>query len=79
MIEMIKIGDYVVLKKKFEGQNRDYSFPMEVKKIKKCGVSMRNNDGYAGCRECPGYINDGICFGRGNIYLVEAKNIDWDD
>jgi len=73
----IKAGDSIVLKKEFSHRNIGYSFPLKVEKIDNTCANI-NNIAYLACMECPGYINDNICFGDPNGYLVESIK-DWDD
>ncbi len=77
---MIKVGDTLVLKKKYEGNSRGYKFPMEVKTISHCRSREDNiRDGYEICKdECPGYIND-QCLGMDRKTYIAEPIRDWDD
>jgi len=82
----IKAGDYVVLKKDIPEHlqgNEEYrkKFPLEVKTISIC--STKDSNLHNCCKECPGYINDMICFGRSSPkydeYIVEPILGDWNE
>ena len=76
---MIKVGDYVKLKKGIHSGTRreltsEHNFPLKVYTITKCDGDMK------GCKECPGYINkERICFGYHGFYVAKAIPYDWDE
>lgn len=77
---MIKLGDYVVLKKDIDrAENKPLiggmTFPLKVDKITACPWATSND---LVCSECPGYINDHICFGYKGQFVIEPLR-DWDE
>jgi len=81
---IIIVGNYVVLKKgipehKRTTANLEHKFPLKVKEIFECTVKSGNEITYKCCRECNGRVNN-ICFGDVDFgYILEPKNMDWDD
>jgi len=80
---LVKVGDHVVLKKNLPAdmkisEEKRKKFPLEVREIGRCP-----SRGNGACKECPGYINDMVCFGRSSSeycgYIIEPILGDWDE
>ena len=80
---MIKVGDFIVLKKGISKSTLSTSdkygrieFPLEVKLVTPCNHGYK----YDECKGCPGQINkERLCFGRDTIGLVVEPVKEWDD
>jgi len=73
---MIKVGDYITLKDDIPDdiKKEGITVPIKVESIEECPYS-----GCDDCIECPGYINDCICFGRDWGFIVKLVAKDWDE